>query len=67
MPALATPPAAALDLKEMDARPLMENATVIQTAISMATAVKMSTALHVIIMRVMNSKYSTTVTLLSFT
>ena len=45
MPALATPPAAALGLK--DARPLMETATVIQTAICMATAVKMSTALHV--------------------
>ena len=47
MPALATPPAAALGLKEIDARPLMESATGIQTAISMATAVKMSTALNV--------------------
>ena len=49
MPALAIPPDAALSLKEMpDARPLMETATVIQTAITGATAVKMSTVLQVI-------------------
>ena len=56
MPALATPPAAALGLKEIDARPLMENATVIQTAISMATAAKMSTALNVMQLIVMQIK-----------
>ena len=56
MPALATPPAAALGLKEIDARPLMENATVIQTAISMATAAKMSTALHVMQLIIMQIK-----------
>ena len=48
MPALATPPDAALNLKDLDARPLMEIASVIQTAISGVTAVKMSTVPHVI-------------------
>ena len=47
MPALATPPAAAQYPKEMDARPLMDIATVAQIAISMVTAVKMSAAQHV--------------------
>ena len=48
MPALATPPDAALYLKEMDARPLMEVASVVQTATTGETAVKMFTALQVI-------------------
>ena len=48
MPALATPPAAVHCLKEMDARPLMDIATVAQIAIFGVTAVKMPTVLHVI-------------------
>ena len=48
MPVLATPPAAVHCLKEMDARPLMDTATVAQIAIFGVTAVKMPTVLHVI-------------------
>ena len=48
MPALVTPPAAVHYLKEMDARPLMDIATVAQIAIFGVTVVKMPTALHVI-------------------
>ena len=48
MPALAIPPDAALHQKDMVARPLMEVASVVQTAISIMTAVKMSTVLQVI-------------------
>ncbi len=49
MPALVTPQAAALHLKEIIAKQLMEIsiATVIQFAISMVTVVKMSTVLQV--------------------
>jgi hypothetical protein len=51
VPVLATPLAAALGLKDLNARPLMETASVIQTAICGMTAAKMSTALHVCIMK----------------
>lgn len=47
MPALTTPPAAALYLKDMNARPLMEIASVVQIVITMVTAVRTFTALHV--------------------
>ena len=47
MPALATPQDAALHQLIMTVRPMMEIATVVQTAMSWMTAVKMSTVLHV--------------------
>jgi hypothetical protein len=47
VPVLATPPAAALLLKDMDARPLTDIASVVQTAISGMIVVKMPTALLV--------------------
>ena len=49
MLALATPQAAALYGEEMTVWPLMEIASVVQTAITLVTAVKMSTALHVML------------------
>jgi hypothetical protein len=47
VPVLATPPAAALCLKDMDAGLLMETVSVVQTAIPGMTAAKMPTALLV--------------------
>ena len=47
MPVLATPQDVALHRPEMNARPLMEIATVVQTAISWVIVVKISTVLQV--------------------
>jgi hypothetical protein len=47
VPVLATPLAAAPRLEDLNARPLMEIASVILIAISMVTAVKISTVLQV--------------------
>ena len=57
MPALATPPSAALHQKETIARLLtgIASESVVQNAICMVTAVKMFTALHVIIIIKINN------------